>query len=384
MSLKVQCDNTTDGCKWIGELRSLDEHITSCSFTHFPCPNECKIGDKIVHVLRKDIEKHKEEECPRRQYKCPHCEKAGEYQEMTTAHLEECPMMKVSCRNVGCKEEIARCTISKHSLECMFEVVTCKYANIGCTVKIHRKDLLEHEKDIQLHLELAIDAVHEQQVIIEQQETALAVLQSVLSIQVCTQSTELQKLKSKITMLEGKVLTPFERLMCCTPVTTTPNFSIFHYKFTGFEQHKLSEKDVYSPSFYNSPGGYKMCLKLNVLGTGSSKGTHMSVYVYLMRGENDDHLPWPFTGVVTIELLNQLEDKNHHLKIITFPSAKEVSKRVVDRERAQTGYGRPSYISHSSLGYDTDKNCQYLKDDCLYFKVKAEGVSPKPWLISYY
>ena len=73
----------------------------------------------------------------------------------------------------------------------------------------------------------------------------------------------------------------------------------------------MSGESFHSPGFYISPVGYKMCIKVDCNGYGISKGTHVSVYAYLMRGENDDHLPWPFTGTVTVELLNQLEDDSH-------------------------------------------------------------------------
>ena len=45
-----------------------------------------------------------------------------------------------------------------------------------------------------------------------------------------------------------------------------------------------------------------------------------SISVTLMKGENDDHLTWPFTGTVLIELLNQLEDKNHHKVAVELPA----------------------------------------------------------------
>ena len=35
----------------------------------------------------------------------------------------------------------------------------------------------------------------------------------------------------------------------------------------------------------------------------------MSVFVSVMRGEYDDRLKWPFTGEVTIRLLNVKSDK---------------------------------------------------------------------------
>uniref|UniRef100_A0A1X7T5K6 RING-type domain-containing protein n=2 Tax=Amphimedon queenslandica TaxID=400682 RepID=A0A1X7T5K6_AMPQE len=61
--------------------------------------------------------------------------------------------------------------------------------------------------------------------------------------------------------------------------------------------------------------GYKMMLCVYANGHGRGKGTHMSCYTVLVPGEYDDELGWPFEGEVTVELLNQLEDKNH-LKLI--------------------------------------------------------------------
>ena len=36
-------------------------------------------------------------------------------------------------------------------------------------------------------------------------------------------------------------------------------------------------------------------------GCEDGKGTHISVITYLMRGENDDDISWPYTGTITIE-----------------------------------------------------------------------------------
>ena len=112
------------------------------------------------------------------------------------------------------------------------------------------------------------------------------------------------------------------------------------------------------------------------------EGTQVSVFPFLMRGENNDHLPWPFSGTVTVELLNQLEDKNHHSKVTSFHSDNEARQRVIDGEISLDGYGDARYILHSSLGYDEAKHCQYLKDDCLYFRVKVDAKSTsKPWRV---
>ena len=95
-----------------------------------------------------------------------------------------------------------------------------------------------------------------------------------------------------------------------------------------------------------------------------------------MKGRNDDNLPWPFTGKVTITLLNQEEDENHHTRTMSFPpDSDDISGRVVDGERACSGYGFSTFISHSQL------DAQYLKNDSLYFRIEVTPPKPpKPWL----
>lgn len=41
-------------------------------------------------------------------------------------------------------------------------------------------------------------------------------------------------------------------------------------------------------------------------GTGSGKGTHLTVFLCFMKGEFDDFLKWPFrAGIIGFQLLNQ-------------------------------------------------------------------------------
>ena len=142
----------------------------------------------------------------------------------------------------------------------------------------------------------------------------------------------------------------------------------------NFEQHKTDCDQWYSQPFYTHPRGYKMCLNVSANGWRKVKGTHVSVYAYLMRGEFDDHLKWPFQGHVTIAMLNQLEDNNHTTYTIRFTNTTniEVIGRVTDGERAPNGWGKPTFIAHTDLTYTPAKNCQYLKYDCLRFRIEVE------------
>ena len=50
------------------------------------------------------------------------------------------------------------------------------------------------------------------------------------------------------------------------------------FKFTNFNQYKTDDDTVYSPAFYTSPKGYKMCICVDANGYGEGKDTHVSVY----------------------------------------------------------------------------------------------------------
>ena len=311
----------------------MDEHLASCDFALLPCPNECHNRSKVVQLLRKYMEKHTKEECPRRQYKCPHCEEAGEYRDMTTKHLHKCPMIEIPCPKRRCTTRMVRRDLPKHRQECMFEKIPCKYSTIGCKKEVERKDLAKHERNAQKHLRLAVDTVHQ--------------------------------LQSKVANLPCKhVQVPMK------------------YILTNYDQHKTANDTIFTPAFYTSPKGYKMCVCVDANGSGDGRGTHISVFAYLMKGENDDYLPWPFTGTIIFGLLNQLANKNHHFMSSKFTPDNDSSRRVMGEERARIGWGRSTYISHSDLGHNTAKNCQYLKDDRLYFKISVDRESSStPWLI---
>ena len=415
--MKIRCDNADNGCEWIDELRLLDKHMTACNYTFLPCPNECEDGDKI---LRKDMERHKTEECPRRKYACPHCDEIGEYKERTTTHLEKCPLKEISCTNDGCSEHFPRRKTFRHLLVCEFQMVSCKYSSLGCKMKVLRKDLEKHECDRDQHLDFVVNAVMEhednlpdlQQQITEQHETINTIQDDIVRIDdsidqqnstletlcvkeknmlarlqsiILAQSRELSKLKSTLERLAHvPSYDPRREHMLHVQQSTFNSISSQEpnaFRFIEYVKRKSCNASVFSPPIYSSPGGYKMCIKVVPNGDGKGKGSHVSVYAYLMRGENDDHLPWPFTGTIVMELLNQLADQKHHT--MSTKLAEGSNKRAVGCDIVNSGYGYPCYIPHSSLDYNAVTICQYLKDDCLYFRVKINSVvMPKPWLSS--
>ena len=124
----------------------------------------------------------------------------------------------------------------------------------------------------------------------------------------------------------------------------------------NFEQHKIDNDCWSSPQFYTHPQGYKMGLEVYVSRFYDECNTYISVYVHLLRGEFDGYLKWPFNGYVTVAMLNQLEDMNHAIETIRFSDATEYA-------------GNRGFIPHTQLNYQPANNCQYLKYDCLRFRI---------------
>ncbi len=121
------------------------------------------------------------------------------------------------------------------------------------------------------------------------------------------------------------------------------------------------------------------------MGIGKRTTLIFSVFVCQTGGEHDDNLVWPFNRTITVELLNQLEDrKNKKTELeLTVNKSSNAVKRPPQGGR-NTGYGFGRFIPHTDLAYTSSNNCQYLKDDCLYFRVtKVETNTIKPWLVSY-
>ena len=123
-----------------------------------------------------------------------------------------------------------------------------------------------------------------------------------------------------------------------------------------------------------------MSITVDANGYDVAKGTCVSMWAYLMKGKYDDQLEFPFRGTVKIELLNQLEDNNHHKGSYTYEGVEDGNMRVTVGDMTKSANGVPEFIRHTDLEHNAAKNCCYLKDDCLVFRIYVEIPSYKPWL----
>lgn len=71
-------------------------------------------------------------------------------------------------------------------------------------------------------------------------------------------------------------------------------WKIRDYKRRKQEAVAAKTLSLYSQPFYTGYFGYKMCARIYLNGDGMGKGTHLSLFFVVMRGEYDALLPWPF------------------------------------------------------------------------------------------
>ena len=340
-SLKVKCPNWEKGCEWQGDLRDAAQHTdTNCQMETVPCPIGCK-----EEITRGSLQEHGET-CPWRAYQCPHCQFTGTFVKVTTAHFTVCEKFPLGCP-AGCGSFHSRGEMAVHLSTCAEELVPCKYAAIGCAEVLKRKDLQTHlhdEKDY--HLEKSMDVV-----------VQLTMIQSTMF---ATGGAHCDT---------SHIRFPFRCWLQNTP--TCYPYPLWIIKIEGFQEKKEKNEEWFSDPVYSHFGGYKMCVCVYANGHGSGHGTHVSVYITLMRGDNDDNLKWPFKGTIRVSLLNQLENGQHVTQNVFFPASnipKDVSGRVTDGERAK-GWGLPQFIPHQDLICEGHRACQYLKDNTLFFRV---------------
>ena len=345
--LKVKCPNWEKGCEWQGDLGDTAQHTaTNCPVETIPCPKGCK-----ETVFKGHLDQHAAT-CTHRAYKCPHCWFEDTFAHVTTVHFTECEGFPLLCP-AGCCTHHSRARMGDHLSDCTEELIPCKYASAGCKEVIKRKQLqthLEYGKD--LHLKAAMDRVEQ------------------LSMDLSDVCRIVWSMAGGAKPDTSRLPLPIHPWLQSTPTCyPRPPWVI---EVEGFQEKKENDVAWFSDPVYSHFGGYKMGVRVHVNGSGNAKGAYVSVYIYLMRGDNDDNLAWPFRGTMKVSLLNQLVDGQHFTRQLWSPpdvGAHKPSQRVTEGERARFGHGQSKFISHQKLSYCGNKNRQFLKDDALFFRV---------------
>ena len=117
-----------------------------------------------------------------------------------------------------------------------------------------------------------------------------------------------------------------------------------------YAKWQVENNEWKSPPFYLE--GYKLCLTAFVNGDPqhNAKG-FFSLYVHIMKGEDDHKLSWPFQHTVVLELLH-IEDssKNVEQKVpYDNKMERKYNGRVTGQEERTKGWGFAKFMKHEML-----------------------------------
>ena len=371
---RVYCSNKEEGCEWAGELGELDRHLNlqppsekrfvGCLFSEVDC-SFCS------HPFqRRYVQTHQSEDCPSRPYTCQHCnEYSADFEDVTTKHWPLCAFFPLSCPN-SCEMVLQRRELENHvEKDCLLTPIDCDFSLVGCKARLARNDMPSHvSRDLSAHMSLLqmYVATHPGDTVI----LMPLLVGSMQKLVIDNESLRNENFVLKKSMSELKERScahqhSLERLTYTgtLPVTIT---------MPDFAQHKLDDDVWFSPPFYTHTHGYKMCLKVFANGYSNTKGKCVSVFSFLMQGEYDDELEWPYSGTIDIHLVNQLQDQNHHKASLSFEYSDDFIglKRVTGLHRAERACGgRHEFIAHTALDLSHEQNTQYLKDNELHFAI---------------
>ena len=385
-TFKVYCSHQKDGCEWTGELGQLDTHLNEdpepekelegCQFVEIHCFFKC--GGQFQ---RHYINEHQFTHCNKRPFSCEHCHNYdANYDDVTQNHWPVCGSFPLHCPN-QCGVELPRQKIDNHiDNKCPLKIIHCSFLQVGCKVKLPRKDMPEHlSESLLTHMSLLAASYAKQQTEIIEHQAEIAKQQSeIVDLQAQIASLTAEKtllrtvqvksacnlLRDEVTLLKKELVVLGQELKSKEQSTYNPILGLPTVSMANFKQHREDSDTWYSPPVYTHQMGYKLCFIVDASGYGSGKGTHVSVGLSFMRGEFDNFLKWPFRGVISFRLLDRYTGKDHISRDIVCDEKMDdkFASRVTKREMSKLCVSTPRFISHTEL------EPKYLVDDSLCFQ----------------
>lgn len=147
------------------------------------------------------------------------------------------------------------------------------------------------------------------------------------------------------------------------------------YKFIRYDHHKTANKSINSPDFYTSPEGHKMCINVYANGVGEAEGTHVSVFPQSRVGNKTLMAPAIARSFLAHNLLANWLMTEYNIFRIMMLILKLIQYFNGDFSSKSPGQVIIvlSLLEVLLCGYSVASNCQYLKNDCLYFRISVDA-----------
>ncbi|XP_009998104.1 PREDICTED: TNF receptor-associated factor 3 isoform X3 [Chaetura pelagica] len=365
LALQIYCRNENKGCKEQLSLGQLLMHLkTDCQFEELSCPHaDCK-----EKILRKDLPDHVEKTCKYRETTCKYCK-------------SQVPMIML---------QVA--LLQNESLEKNKSIQTLHNQICSFEIEIERqKEMLRNNESKILHLQRVIDSQAEKLKELDKEirpfrqnwEEADSMKSSVESLQ--NRVTELESVDktagqgARNTSLLETQLSRHDQMLSVHDIRladmdlrfqvleTASYNGVLIWKIRDYKRRKQEAVmgktlSLYSQPFYTGYFGYKMCARVYLNGDGMGKGTHLSLFFVIMRGEYDALLPWPFKQKVTLMLMDQGPSRRHLGDAFKpDPNSSSFKKPTGEMNIAS---GCPVFVAQTVL-----ENGTYIKDDTIFIKV---------------
>ncbi|XP_042372115.1 TNF receptor-associated factor 3-like, partial [Plectropomus leopardus] len=297
-----------------------------------------------------DLQKHKETVCPAFPVPCPnHCSFSSLLRSELSSHQHDCPKAQVSCQFIryGCTFKGLNQDLRQHESTFAAEhlrMMSSRTSSLENKVEDIKGELLERYKVLPALSSRLSELENQNEELREknrQTEQKLATMQKLMSshseklLEVELELRSLRALRDEVENLRGTLENVRTRLNALeqggrsgTGSTThtlasletqlsvheirladmdlrfqvletasyngTLIWKIRDYKRRKQEAVAAKTLSLYSQPFYTGYFGYKMCARVYLNGDGMGKGTHLSLFFVVMRGEYDALLPWPF------------------------------------------------------------------------------------------
>uniref|UniRef100_A0A8C8S606 TNF receptor-associated factor n=1 Tax=Pelusios castaneus TaxID=367368 RepID=A0A8C8S606_9SAUR len=345
LALQIYCRNENKGCTELLTLAQLLTHLRNdCQFEELPCPRaDCK-----EKILRKDLPDHVEKTCKYRETTCKYC-----------------------------KRQVPMITLQKH------EDTDCPSVIVSCPHKCSVTSLLRSERVIDNQAEKLKELDKEIRPFRQNWEEADIMKSSVESLQ--NRVTELESVDktagqgARNTAILETQLSRHDQMLSVHDIRladmdlrfqvleTASYNGVLIWKIRDYKRRKQEAVmgktlSLYSQPFYTGYFGYKMCARVYLNGDGMGKGTHLSLFFVIMRGEYDALLPWPFKQKVTLMLMDQGPSRRHLGDAFKpDPNSSSFKKPTGEMNIAS---GCPVFVAQTVL-----ENGTYIKDDTIFIKV---------------
>ncbi|KAE8600560.1 hypothetical protein XENTR_v10013311 [Xenopus tropicalis] len=393
--LESECKLRQEACIYCKQTMAsinLTIHVgLYCQLYPVPCPNACP-----VTCPRAELDKHlcecpeAELQCTFSNYGCNVMVKRSKVKEHEDTFLRD-HMLYVLNRNMKLEEQVLglqqNLDLKEHQIQQLSDTVK------WCEKECHQfgqftgsnGNSLSSTKTLASYIDKSM-WLEEQVIQLVSKEHSRLDLRPILDTLESTKQrlSTLEAYKDRIDNLDGQ-FKKHDVLLSNHKMQMTSNEERFRlvegtsyngkliWKITDYERKKREAMEgravsIFSQHFYTSWCGYRLCARAYLNGDGSGKGSFLSLYFVVMKGEFDSILLWPFKQKVTLMLLDQSGKKNHITDVFRADPNSSSFKRPDSEMNIASGC--PRFASHAQL--ENPKNGCYIKDDTLFIKIVVD------------